>query len=59
MSNITLHCLGNKGTKKGRTIFFGNNSLYQKLENVCIHKARMQLSNPRPPDKQRRTEGEF
>ncbi len=39
--------------------FFCNNSLYQKLENVCIHGARMQLSNPCSPNKQQRTEGEF
>lgn len=48
-----------KGTESGRKNTFHNNSLYRKLENLCIRKAQMQLSNPCSSDNQRRAEGEF
>lgn len=51
--------LETKGTKSGRENKFHSNSLYRKLENLGIHKAQMQLSNPRSSDNQQRTEGEF
>lgn len=51
--------LETKGTKSRRKNKFHSNSLYRKLENLGIHKAQMQLSNPRSSDNQQRTEGEF
>lgn len=56
---ITLHCLGNKGTKNRGKINFAIIPFIGNWQIYASTKGRMQLSNPRSSDNKWRSEGEF